>query len=283
VNRRRFLKRTGLAAVGGAFAGGIYPFLEARWCHVTPQTVVLPNLPEPFDGTTIALLSDIHHGPYVPLSYIRHAVEMTNSLRPDLIALTGDLVYRDPSYIAPGVAALEKLEARSGRYAVLGNHDNWESRPLSIAALNASGFERIDNRGVWLERKGARLRICGVGDLWTDIQDPLFAIGDATANDPVVMLSHNPDFAERLADDRVGLMLSGHTHGGQVVIPGYGAPIVPSAYGQKYVYGLTQGPRCQVFTTRGVGTVSPPVRVLCRPEIVLITLKSPVTSSGRIA
>ena len=86
------------------------------------------------------------------------------------------------------------------------------------------------------------------------------------------MLSHNPDFAEELRDSRVGLMVSGHTHGGQVVLPGYGAPIVPSRYGQKYVHGLVEGPACRVYVSRGVGTVTPPVRLFCPPEISLITL-----------
>ncbi|ODU00590.1 MAG: hypothetical protein ABS79_03060 [Planctomycetes bacterium SCN 63-9] len=247
--------------------------MEAKWCRVTPQTVVLPRLPNAFDGTTIALLADIHHGQYVPLAYIRRVVEMTNALRPDIVVLAGDLVDRDAAYIEPGVAALAKLEGKLGRFAVLGNHDNRGYAPRSRAAVDASGFDRIDNRGVWLERGGDRLRIGGVGDLWTDFQDPLSAIGDATEADSVILLSHNPDYAERLLDDRVSLMLSGHTHGGQVIIPGYGAPVVPSDYGQKYVYGLNQGPRCQVFTTRGVGTISPPVRFLCRPEIALITLR----------
>src|SRR5206468_630998 len=95
---------------------------------------------------------------------------------------------------------------------------------------------------------------------------------EATGRDAVVLLSHNPDLAETLADDRVGLMLSGHTHGGQVVVPWYGAPCVPSAFGQKYLHGLVRGPRCPVFISRGVGTISPPVRLFCRPEVVLLTL-----------
>jgi len=275
VNRRRFLKRAGLAALGATAAGGTYPFLEAKWCRVVPRTIVLPNLPKPFDGATVALLSDVHHGPFVPPAYIRHVVAMANALRPDVVALAGDFVHKHPDYIEPGVAALAALKAKFGRFAVLGNHDNWESRPRSLAALDGSGIERIDNRGVWLERGGARLRICGVGDLWTDRQDLSAALDDATPDDAVILLSHNPDYAEHLLDDRVGLMLSGHTHGGQIVVPGYGAPVVPSSYGQKYLYGLVQGPRCQVFTTRGVGTVTPPVRFFCRPEVVLITLRGP--------
>ena len=123
-------------------------------------------------------------------------------------------------------------------------------QPLSRAALAEAKLPDLNNTGVWLERSGARLRICGVGDLWTDHQDLDAALGDATERDAVLLLSHNPDFVETIRDPRVGLVLSGHTHGGQIVVPGFGAPIVPSRYGQKYLYGLVQGPCCQVFVTR---------------------------------
>jgi predicted MPP superfamily phosphohydrolase len=272
MDRRKFLKYAGITSLGSVTVTGLYPFLEAKWCRVTRQTVALPNLPRPFRGTTLALISDVHHGPFVPLAYVRHVVETTNSLEPDLALLTGDFVSKSPRYIAPAIEALGKLRARMGRFSVLGNHDHWESAPASRQALDAAGIARVDNGGTWLERGGARLRVCGVGDLWTDRQHLPSALGDATDRDAVILLSHNPDFAEGLRDRRVGLILSGHTHGGQVIVPGYGAPIVPSRYGQKYLHGLVRGLSCQVFITRGVGTVTPPVRFLCRPEIVLITL-----------
>jgi predicted MPP superfamily phosphohydrolase len=266
------LKRAGLVALGATTAAGVYPFLEAKWCRVARQAVTLPNLPEAFRGTTIAHITDVHHGPYVPLVYIRHIVDLANALKPDLVLLTGDYVSRHPRFIAPGIEVLGGLKARMGCFAVLGNHDHWESAPITRRSLDEAGITPTDNTGFWIERNGARLRVCGVGDLWTDHQNLPAALGDATDSDAVILLSHNPDFAEKLDDPRVGLMLSGHTHGGQVVIPGYGAPIVPSKYGQKYLHGLVQGPACQVFVSRGVGTVTPPVRFLCRPEVVLITL-----------
>ncbi len=272
MDRRKFLKRMALASVGAAAAGGGYTLLEAKWCRVVRRTVALPNLPPPFRGTTVALLADVHHGPFVPLDYIRHVVAMTNALRPDIVALAGDYVHHADHYIAPGIAELGNLKASMGRFAVRGNHDNRHFTPITRAALADAEIPDLNNTGVWLERGGARLRICGVGDLWTDRQDPDAALGDATPEDAVILLSHNPDFVETLRDPRVGLVLSGHTHGGQVVVPGFGAPIVPSRYGQKYLHGLVQGPCAQVFVSRGVGTISPPVRFLCRPEVVLITL-----------
>jgi hypothetical protein len=279
MNRRAFLKRARSIAVRSVAAGAlVYPFLEAKWCRIVRQTIVLPNLPAAFRGIKIALMADIHHGPFVPLCYIKHVVAMANSLKPDLTLLAGDYVHGHNSYVGPGIEELGKLEARLGRFAVRGNHDNHsyhdghDYRLNSSAALVQAGLPDLNNTGVWLERHGARLRICGVGDLWTDRQDLDGALDDATERDAVIMLSHNPDFAETLRDPRVGLILSGHTHGGQIVIPGFGAPIVPSRYGQKYLYGLVEGPSCGVFVTRGVGTVSPPVRFVCRPEVVLITL-----------
>jgi predicted MPP superfamily phosphohydrolase len=273
LNRRKFLKQTMLAAGTSALAaGGAYPFVEARWCRVVHQTIALPNLPASFAGTRLALLSDIHHSPVVPLDYIRHVVAMTNALKPDLIALTGDFITQEEQYIDPVMDTLGALRAKFGRFAVLGNHDNQVSWAHCQHAITSAKIELLDNQGIWIDRGRDRLRIGGVGDLWTQHQDLGRALGDASREDAVVVLSHNPDMAETLPDDRVGLLLCGHTHGGQVVVPGYGAPRVPSRYGQKYLQGLVQGPRCQVFVTRGVGTVSPPVRLFCRPEVVLITL-----------
>jgi uncharacterized protein len=279
MDRRKFLKHIALSVSGSVTAGSLaYPFLEAKWCRVARHTITLPNLPQPFHGTTIAVLTDVHHGPFVPLAYVKHIVAMTNALKPDIVALVGDFVHRHPRYIMPGIEELGRLKAVLGRFAVRGNHDNCnyhsseDMRQISQDALAQANLPDLNNSGIWLERKRARLRICGIGDLWTDHQDLDAAVADATERDAVLLLSHNPDFVETIRDRRVGLVLSGHTHGGQVIIPGFGAPLVPSRYGRKYLHGLVQGPCCRVFVSRGVGTISPPVRFLCRPEVVLITL-----------
>jgi predicted MPP superfamily phosphohydrolase len=274
MNRRMFIKRAIKLGAGASAVAALYPLFEAKHCRVVRYSARVPWLAPPFVGTTIAFLSDIHHGPFVPLDYIQRVVTLANSLRPDIVVLGGDYVYSHARYIAPGIAELAALRAPLGRFAVLGNHDNRDGRSKTKEALAEAGLTELTNTGVWIKRGAARVRMCGIGDLWTDRQNPVAAIGAATDRDAVIMLSHNPDYAELLEDERVGLMLSGHTHGGQVVVPGFGAPIVPSAFGQKYLHGLVEGPVCQVFVTRGVGTVSPPVRFHCPPEVALLTLNS---------
>ncbi len=271
--RRRFISLA-LKAGAGVVCGGLgYGVLEAKWLRVEPITIAIPNLPRAFAGLRIALLTDIHHGPYVPLTYVKHAVAMTNDLRPDLVALGGDYIHQSRAYTRPVIAELAKLRARMGRFAVLGNHDHYhQGRRLVQRALRHHGIPELTNRGIWLQRGSARLRLCGVGDFWRDTQDLPSALGDATLGDAVILLSHNPDYVEEIRDPRVSLVLSGHTHGGQVDLPLIGAPIVPSHYGQKYAHGLIEGPAVRVFVSRGLGTITPPVRFCCRPEIALITL-----------
>jgi predicted MPP superfamily phosphohydrolase len=272
MTRREFLRSTTVAALGGALGVG-YSLMEAKWLTVNRITLTVPNLPSPFKGKTVAFLADFHHGPHVPLSYIRHAVDMANALNPDLILLGGDYPHRGIPWVQPCIQELARLHAPLGVYAVLGNHDYYDDvKPYVSAALHAAHIPELTNRGLWIESGGARFWLCGVADYWEDIQDLPAALAGTTKQDAVILLSHNPDYVEEIADSRIGLVLSGHTHGGQVNLPIIGPPILPSIYGQKYAQGLVQGPVTQVFVTRGIGTLDPPVRFLCRPEIVLATL-----------
>lgn len=273
-------KEVGAAALA---AVGLWSLIEPRLCRVTRIEIPLPRLPAAFDGFSIALLADTHHGPCMPLRYLRRVVALTNELEPDIVALGGDYVHRHrrwrlgaggKEFIRPGIEVLAGLRARCGRFAVLGNHDIRASRAETSRALADGGIVELTNAGVWLSRGAARLRLCGVDDLLCGRPRLRSALGDSTKSDAVVLIAHNPDFAERMRDRRVGLVLSGHTHGGQVVLPFFGAPFVPSRYGQKYRCGLVQAPTAPVFVTRGVGVIVPPVRLRCRPEVALITLRA---------
>ena len=290
LSRRQFLRRLTRAGAGLVLAG-VYPFAEAKYCRILRQEIAVPRLPASFDGLRVVFLADTHHGPCVPLVYLRRAMAQANALRPDLILLGGDYVQQYPypwlpkpgEYVEDAIRLFGALRAPLGVFAVLGNHDNKSGLRARIQTLLAQqGVRELTNTGVWLRRsednappEQSRLRLCGVDDLTTSVPNLPAALADATAQDAAILLTHNPDYVEEeLRDPRVSLVLCGHTHGGQVVVPFYGPPIVPSIFGQKYAHGLVQGPAGNtVFVTRGVGTILPPVRFLCPPEIALLTLR----------
>ncbi|MBI1918317.1 MAG: metallophosphoesterase [Planctomycetes bacterium] len=274
MNRRQFLKiALGASASTSALSLG-YARLEAGWLRVQRQTIAVPRLPAPFAGKTVALLADPHHGPFTSLQQIEAIVDTTNALRPDLVALAGDYVVesRGHVYIAPCLRELGRLRAPLGVFAVPGNHDHWDDIALTHQAIRDNGIIDVTNAGCWVEWDGVRLRVGGVDDLWTGKQHLSAALGDATADDACLLLCHNPDYVETLRDRRVGLVLSGHLHGGQIVVPGLGYHCLPSKYGTKYLHGLVRTPYTQVFVSRGLGTTGLPFRFRCRPEIDLLTL-----------
>jgi predicted MPP superfamily phosphohydrolase len=277
MNRRTFLKRLTLGT-GGAIAlgaaGFAYGRFESTWLHVVEATIAVPRLPPPFDGMRVALLTDPHHGRFNSLEYITAAVDLAAGLAPDLVLFGGDFAHgtRGHKYVAPCFEQLARLSAPLGSYAVPGNHDYYAGIDHSRQALAQTPIVDLTNRGVWLERGGHRLRLCGVDDLICGRPRPDLAVGDAGPDDTCLLLSHNPEVAETLTDRRVGLLLAGHMHGGQVVIPGIGYHLLPARYGAKYVAGLVDGPVVPAFVSRGLGVIGLPVRFCCRPEINLLTL-----------
>lgn len=274
MNRRLFLKAVAAAAVPAAAATASYGLYEAGWAEVVRPVLPVPRLPAAFDGTTIAFLADIHHGPFASIDYVASIVRTTLTLRPDMIVLGGDYCLKDGKYIAPCFDVLAGLSAPLGVYGVLGNHDYQHGVEATRGGFRAAKVEELTNRGVWLTRGGYRFRLAGVDDLWMGHVNTGEALGDAKPDDACVVVSHNPDVAEKLRDPRVGLMLSGHTHGGQVVFPTGDAPFVPSHYGRKYLHGVCQAPATTVYVSRGLGCIGVPVRFCSRPELTLITLTS---------
>ena len=283
MTRRQFLQRLALTSLLSGGAGTVYALREACSCVVEHVTLSPRHLPSAFDGLKIAFLTDTHHGPFVPVSYLEQVVRMTNALEPELILLGGDYVRRQRTLypggnhrhlIAPGVAALAGLRAPLGRFAVLGNHDHKVSAMLTRRALALNGFVELTNTGVFLERGGTRLYLGGVDDLRTARPNLRRALHGCGPEDACLLLSHNPDFVEHLRDPRVDLVLSGHTHGGQVTFPWLGAPFTASRYGQKYRAGLVRGPAARVYVSRGVGTIGLPIRWGAPPEVTLITFQA---------
>lgn len=273
MTRRHFIKSAMIAALG-IFAGPRV-FAGFQSCIVKRRTVFLRGLAPEFEGLRVALLSDFHHGPLVSAQRIRDSVDLANSLNPDLIALTGDYIHRGSEWVGTCFRELANLRAPFGVFGVLGNHDHYRGAAAAVrAAMGPAGITDLTNRGIRLRRGDGELHICGVGDLWHERQDLTTALTGATRKESALLLSHNPDYLERIRDSRIGLVLSGHTHGGQCVLPIIGAPILPSRFGQKYASGLCQGPTARVFVTTGVGHSFPPIRMNCPAEVALLTLTS---------
>lgn len=275
LSRRQFLK--GAIAMGAAGLVADSVLLEPRHVVVERKTIAINDLPDAFDGFRICQITDVHHGPFTGLGFIKEVVEKVNSLNPGLVVLTGDYVDHSSKYIVPAVSALCRLKSSNGVLAVLGNHDHWMDANLTQEVFNRYNVPVITNSHKLIEIKDKAICVAGVGDLMEDSQDLKAAFYGVPADIPRILLSHNPDYAESMpASERVDLVLAGHTHGGQVRMPFSIAPITMSRYGQKYAGGLVRSASRQVYVSRGIGVVGLPVRFNCPPEITIITLTKAV-------
>jgi len=254
-------------------------------------TVAIRDLPAELEGLRFAQITDTHLGPRVPAELIDAALELAMSLDPDAFLLTGDYVHCGLEWIDPATRQFSPLVA-TGKpvLAVLGNHDWFNSGATMTRSLRDTGIDVIDNDRLFLNRVSSRecrlaphasassICIAGLGDLRQDHIDPDKALRDVAPEMARIVLAHNPDSAEersvvRRGAPRIDLMISGHTHGGQVRLPGFGTGTgLMSKYGDKYAAGLVRGPACQVIISRGIGMSLVPFRFLVPPEVVEITL-----------
>ncbi|MBA4379844.1 MAG: hypothetical protein C0393_04030, partial [Anaerolinea sp.] len=265
LSRRQFLKLgCGALLVGAAMCalGPVYATqVEPRWIQVTRLDIPLPGLPEALDGFTIAQLSDFHLGPHVSAEDVRRSVEIANDLEADLIVLTGDFVYGSAGYSVACAQELASLQARYGVYAVLGNHDNWTDADQVAGNLAGAGIVVLRNERRPLDVNGTRLWLLGIEDtgytgffsvfrllgdsraMWQEAGDALATLLEGIpADEPRLLLVHNPDFTEMLPEGRIDLALSGHTHGGQVRLPFVGAPVCHPPSGKSTPAGWCRDP-----------------------------------------
>lgn len=249
----------------------VYMFIEPYWIETKEIVIESDQIPPQFDGKRIVFLVDIHAGPSFDQGRVDNLVKQVNELHPDIILLGGDYVDRESQYVKPVFESLQKLEAPLGVYAVLGNND---PQLLTWDTLKNSTITDLTNQGRWIEYNQAKIRICGVGDYNNDIQDQETAVGDAQREDFVILLSHNPDYYPQVDTTLVDLVLSGHTHGGQVTFFGLWAPIARSEYGQRYLSGMYKEDNSTLIVSNGIGTVIAPMRFFARPQIIVIDLKS---------
>jgi uncharacterized protein len=278
----RFSFRSLATALGGLIAGGgllagYAASVEPLWAETVRLSLRLPRLPSRLDGLTLAQISDLHAGHYASEDKIRRSVSMVNALHPDVIAITGDMFHRQPQEAQMAAEALSALSAPLGVYAIMGNHERQLPPEEGEMPFRRAGLTVLANAAHEVTVDGASLWMIGIDDLIMrrgNLKRALRGVPDHACK---ILLVHEPDFADRAARYPIDLQLSGHTHGGQIRLPGIGPLLLP-VLGRKYSMGLYKVRNTWVYTNRGLGVTRPPLRFNCRPEITLFTLRS---SAGR--
>jgi uncharacterized protein len=298
ISRRGLLKGLAAFAFGGTGLGGYAFGIEPRRLSVTPYAFTPKNWPRNLK-LRVAVVTDLHIcDPWMSLDRVREIVGVTNGLAPDVIVMLGDFVQGPKMWhqIVPPLtwaAELAKLQAPHGVHTVLGNHDWWDDREVQATfkgpprvqrTLEAVGLKVYENDAVRLTKNGQPFWIAGLGDQWAyyrrrnrrtghrfdGVDDLPAMLAKVTDDAPVILMAHEPDvFAE--PNPRIALQLSGHTHGGQVQFFGF-APIVPSRYGRRYVYGHVEQDDRHLVVSGGLGCSGIPMRFGRPPEIVVIEL-----------
>jgi uncharacterized protein len=277
--RRQFFLRT--AAVGALALAGDSVLLEPNLPRIVRQDFLLPRWPQTLNRFTIALLSDFHYDPYFSVHPLHAAIPMVNDLHPDLIVFTGDFVsvpdFGDEKKAAfaaePCARLLRQMTAPLGLWAVLGNHDDNTDPQYVTRALEAESIRVLANRSVPIEPGGGRFWLAGVNDVIGGTADLTATLRTVPRDEAVVLLAHEPDFADEACRFPIDLQLSGHSHGGQVRLP-FLPPLYLPEMARKYMWGTYQVGPLPLYTNAGLGTVTVPVRLNCPPEITLLTLHS---------
>lgn len=279
---RRTFSKTAAGAVLGALAGGLLLYarkVEPENVEITHVPLTLPRLAPSFDGYRIAQIGDIHADGWMTPGRLLELVSLVNAEEPDLVAITGDFAtyswFRSMVRYVPGlVAPLRRLRAPDGIVTVLGNHDHKTDAEAVRRVLTASGVVELRNAVRTLRRNGAALHLCGVDSVKEGMARLDRVLRELPKEGAAVLLAHEPDFANiSAATGRFDLQLSGHSHGGQARLPPLGPLFVPPL-SRKYPSGLYKVGEMLLYTNRGLGA-HPRFRFLCRPEITILTLRSP--------
>jgi len=285
VSRRKFLQGATAATATGVLAiAADAAIFEPNDPKVVRLEVSINRLPEAFNGLTIVQLSDFHYGELCAIP-IRKAVEIVKKLQPDIVVLTGDFITvpvwshflhdknRGANDAEPCARMLRELNPPMGMFAVLGNHDVNSDHRWITEIIESNGIPVLRNRSIPIEKGSARFWLAGVDDVLEGKPDLDLTLHAVPPSESVILLAHEPDFADQATRYPIDLQLSGHSHGGQIWLPGIGAPWLPPL-GREYPRGLRKIGNLTLYTNIGLGTIRLPVRLNCPPEITVLTLRS---------
>lgn len=276
-------KRAVRLAVAACAAAALVPacgYLSTLRPGVGRLELILDGLPVEADGLRVVLIADTHVGRWRDGRAVARAVDLANAEHPDLALLLGDYTHRlagqPQATFDDAIRPFAQLRAPLGTFAVRGNHDIWDGSAAVAEAFRRAGIPLLVDEHRRVTIPGGQLAVIGLDDLWHSRgrESARVALDGLAPGLPRITMSHNPDrFVEDGAHD-VSLMVSGHTHGGQVMVPGYGPLLLPVRH-RQYAIGYHRSGPNQLYVSRGVGTVTPPVRLFCPPEVTLLILRSP--------
>ncbi|HEX3251917.1 MAG TPA: metallophosphoesterase [Pyrinomonadaceae bacterium] len=273
--RRNFLKGVITAPLVAVSAGAAYSrLIEPYRYWISENDIFIRDLAPAFDGFRITQLTDVHHSRILGIDEVRRVVSLAQQTKPDMFVLTGDYSTTYRRYIEPCAEALSTLSAPEGVWAVLGNHDHYTDPELTTRALERNHISVLNNAHTTLRRGSESLQLSGIDDWTWNATDWPRAFSSLGAKTPTILLSHQPGVLDLAQTSNVSLIISGHTHGGQLNFPVLGMPARRFTNDLKYARGLFRRGETQLYVSSGTGVIGLPLRFGVRPEIAVLRLRS---------
>jgi uncharacterized protein len=272
--RRDVLRGLVAAPLVALSATAGYARLIEPYSYLISETdIFIRDLPQAFEGFRITQLTDIHHSRILGINEVRRVISLAQQTKPDMFVLTGDYSTSYRRYIEPCAEALSTLSAPEGVWAVLGNHDHYTDPELTTRALQRHHIAVLNNAHTTIQRQSDSLQLSGIDDWTWNATDWVRAFAGLNTNTPTILLSHQPTVLDFDQTKNVSLILSGHTHGGQLNFPWLGAPASLFTKDLRYARGLFQRGDTQLYVSTGTGVIGLPLRFGVRPEIAVLRLR----------
>src|SRR5262245_42862233 len=274
LTRRDFFRGLVAAPLVAVSATAAYARLIEPYNYWVSETdIFIRDLPQAFEGFRLTQLTDIHHSRILGISEVRRVVSLAQQTKPDMFVLTGEYSTSYRRYIEPCAEALSTLSAPEGVWAVLGNHDHYTDPELTTRALQRNHIAVLNNAHTTLQRQSDSLQLSGIDDWTWNATDWPRAFAGLNAKSPTILLSHQPSVLDLTQTSDVSLIISGHTHGGQLNFPFLGAPASRFTSDLKYARGLFRRGETQLYVSSGTGVIGLPLRFGVRPEIAVLRLR----------